>query len=305
MDAFIQSSGSILIDNEIYGTTVRTALYSDVALTTPYSAGEFSQSPGYFTMRTNYSLSGSAGYNDTNIVASGYSVLYAGAGDDHFISSSYCVPCPVITPTPTATSTATPTPTVTPPGQTNTPTPTPTVTPVGFTPTPTATATATPTATPTPTATFIPNTIGCGVDGFTFPDRVTCETQVYNVYVGSATGSIELYYQTDSSPDRVEVFYDESKVIDTGFAGGDTLAIQTDLNNALGACGSGSFPIQDTTSTEWSKTGSFEKTTDSEFLTVKTTSPLVGWMTFGIGCQDESFNWTGSALVPSPGVPII
>lgn len=288
-------------------------LYDDEALTTLWEGTYFDQPTDY---GTNWTYSGSIGWPNTG---SGTVEIEIVNTDDNgeFKTITICAadaitptPTPTPTQTPTATPTATPTPTAvtptptsTPPGFTNTPTPTPTVTPIGFTPTPTVTPTGTPT--PTPTATFIPDTYECSNEAFF--KRVatgTCDWAEYNIYVGSATGSIEIYMRTGPSPDRIVVYDGNTQIGDTTYCGNNVDEPYVSWHNeALAFCSSGSstdWPVTDTSATDYSITSSFEKTSSSEVLKllVDNSSQHNSISIFGLSCVNESFNWTGSRLDP-------
>jgi len=158
------------------------------------------------------------------------------------------------------TSCPTPTPQ---PTQTRTPDATPAVTPA-VTSTQTRTPTATPTATPftqytsaTTCNTLIQSSAWAGSGGrgiFT----VTID-------VGVGTGNLTLTYDAISVPDKFEVFWNGSTVIDTGFRGSSS------YNSALNALG---YP---NVSGPGSGTASFNKTTQSPgTITIVITAPLTG-----------------------------
>ena len=157
--------------------------------------------------------------------------------------------------------------------------------------------------TPTPTATFIPDTYLCSTDAF-YNRRATgtCDYIDYNIYVGSATGSVEIYMRTGPSADRVVVYDGATIVGDTGFAGDLGFPYDEWHEDSLTACNSASvdYPVNDTSATQYSITSSFQKTSDSEVLTLKVPNQNQenSYMAFGLSCVDESFNWTGSKLDP-------
>ncbi len=305
------SNGGVLL-----ATNGASQLYDDEALTTLWTGTYFD---GPFDYGTNWAYSGSINWPNTGSGTLEIAVDTSVGGQNYgaiktiqICAADTITPTPTSTPTqtPTATPTATPTPTAvtptptsTPPGFTNTPTPTPTVTPVGFTPTPTVTSTGTPT--PTPTATFIPDTYECSNNAF-FERTAsgTCDWAEYNIYVGSATGSIEIYMRTGPSVDRIVVYDGNTQIGDTGYCGNNTGSTFIGWHNeALAACNSGSvvnWPITSTIDTDYSITSSFEKTSSSEVLTllVDNASQHDSIVQFGLSCVNESFNWTGSKLDP-------
>ena len=75
------------------------------------------------------------------------------------------------------------------------------------------------------------------------PPKVCPEPQVYNgnqvfpaIYIvdlGFETGSVDVEYQTYSIPDRIEVYWSGSKVIDTGYVGRDTQTMRDRLSSSL------------------------------------------------------------------------
>jgi hypothetical protein len=162
---------------------------------------------------------------------------------------------------PTATSTATPTPTVGPAGTevpaptstststasptgtataTTTLTPRPTASPTGtptITPTATATATSTPTATLTPTATATATLTSTATETATPTPTATNTPQPCNLTTGSGgsgvsitthelgrtSGRFRFDYEAFTIPDRFELIYEGTTLLDTGpVSGNDT-----------------------------------------------------------------------------------
>ena len=187
------------------------------------------------------------------------------------VDESFCGGCISVTQTPTPSQTRTPTPTTT---TTLTATQTPTQTPTTTT-TLTATPTRTTTPTQTPTATrfeIITGNTDCNI--------------VYNggsggrgyfeitVQLGSGTGTINFDFNAYTVPDQFQVFWNGSKVIDTGFRG------DSSYNSQLNALG---YP---NVSGPGSGSASFNKTLASPTTAlVVVTAPIVGtaWE-FLMGC---------------------
>ena len=221
-----------------------TRFYDDVFLTTPTNGGN----KWYGMTRMGDPNTIYAVQVDTN----GYVINYTS--------------CPTPTPQPTQTRTPDATPTQTPtqtPTTTTTLTATPSQTPT-FTTTPTKTPTQTPTATPfaqytsaTTCNTLIQSSAWAGSGGrgiFT----VTID-------VGNGTGNLTLTFDAYSVPDKFEVFWNNTTVIDTGFRGSSS------YNSALNALG---YP---NVSGPGSGTATFNKTAQTpSVVTVVITAPLVG-----------------------------
>jgi hypothetical protein len=138
------------------------------------------------------------------------------------------------------------------------------------TPTRTATPTVTPTLTQTPTATPYVQ----------YTSATTCNTLIdsnawggsggrgiytITIDVGNGTGNLTLTYQAFNVPDKWEVYWNGSLVIDTGFRGSSAFNAQL---NALG------YP---NVSGPGSGTASFTKTTQTPgTITIVVTAPLTG-----------------------------
>jgi hypothetical protein len=170
--------------------------------------------------------------------------------------------------TPSTTLTATPT-------STNTPTTTITATPTS-TNTPTNTSTSTPTPTQTPTATPFTqyySATTCCVGGCS-STQLTASAWgatggrgifTVDIDVGLGTGDLFLNFDTISVPDKFEVFWNNTTVIDTGFRGNSAFNSQL---NALG------YP---NVSGPAVGSVSFVKTSSSPtMVTVVVTAPLQG-----------------------------
>ena len=153
------------------------------------------------------------------------------------------------------------------------------------TPTKTATPTITPTLTQTPTATQFTQ----------YTSATTCNTLIQSsawagsggrgiftitIDVGNGTGNLTLTYNAYSVPDKFEVYWNGTQVIDTGFRGSSTY--NADLN-ALG------YP---NVSGSGSGSASFNKTTQSPgTITIIVTAPLEGTL------------WNATLSCPSDPTP--
>ena len=153
------------------------------------------------------------------------------------------------------------------------------------TPTKTATPTVTPTLTQTPTATQFTQ----------YTSATTCNTLIQSsawagsggrgiftitIDVGNGTGNLTLTYNAYSVPDKFEVYWNGSQVIDTGFRGSSSY--NADLN-ALG------YPNVSGTG---SGSASFNKTTQSPgTITIIVTAPLEGTL------------WNATLSCPSDPTP--
>jgi hypothetical protein len=224
-----------------------TRFYDDVFLTTPTNGGN----SWYGMTRQGDPNNIYAVQIDTN----GYVINYTS--------------CP--TPTPQPTQTATPA---------STPPSTPAVTP-------TPTITSSPTKTPTQTPTATPYT--------QFTSATTCNTLIdsnawsgsggrgiytITIDVGNGTGNLTLTYNAINIPDKFEVFWNNTTVIDTGFRGSST------YNSELNALG---YPNVSGTG---SGSASFNKTSQSpSVITIVVTAPLSGT------------RWTATLSCPSDPTP--
>jgi len=154
-------------------------------------------------------------------------------------------------------------------------------------PTPTRTSTPQPTPTNTQTPTATPYT--------QFTSATTCNTLIdslawggsggrgiytITIDVGNGTGNLTLTYNAISIPDKFEVFWNNTEVIDTGFRG------SSDFNSALNALG---YP---NVSGPGSGSASFNKTSQSpSVITIVVTAPL------------SDTRWTATLSCPSDPTP--
>jgi hypothetical protein len=155
----------------------------------------------------------------------------------------------------------------------------------------TATDSAGSTGTLADSATII--ALACGAES-SYSGAAAYPTQ-FDVLLGTGTGTVDLRVVTGSVPDKIEVWFDGAKVIDTGYIG-DT-SQQSALDAALAAMSLPSETITQRTGTgsglsglddDWNAgdwdTGTFTKSTATTSATVKVYSPLSSSWKLALSC---------------------
>lgn len=107
------------------------------------------------------------------------------------------------------------------------------------------------------------------------------------VNLGSGTGVVTVHFDTYTSPDRLQIYFDTNIILDTGYRGNNYPSDQIELDNALALYGSASAPIVGDSKV----TASFFKNSATTTAKVQVFAPIGGtrW-SYRISCPGQSIS---------------